>query len=167
MTSRLQQFVTLFGFNFILWLLLTGSLKPAELVAGFIVATVAAMLVVEKVGLFGDLRISPQAPLAFLRYLGVFLVALVRANLDMARRVLSPSLPIRPGLVRIRTTLESDLGKLVLANSITLTPGTLSVDVEGDEILVHWIDCPSTPDMALVTQQIAGLFEPHIKGFLR
>ena len=94
------------------------------------------------------------------------MIALVRANLDMARRVLTPALPLRPAMVQIRTSLRSDLGRLVLANSITLTPGTLSVDVDGDALVVHWVDCPPDTDMAAATQQIAGAFERHLRGFL-
>ena len=50
-------------------------------------------------------------------------------------------------MVRITTSLRSDLGRLVLANSITLTPGTLSVDIDGETLLVHWIDCPPGTDI--------------------
>jgi multicomponent Na+:H+ antiporter subunit E len=81
--------------------------------------------------------------------------------------VLAPSLPIRPGVVRVRTGLQSHLGRLILANSITLTPGTLSVDVLGDTILIHWIDCPPEVDIEQATQAIVGSFERHISGFLK
>ena len=167
MSTRFKQFVTIFGINFILWLLLVGNLSAAEVVAGFVVSTLTAMFVLEKTTLFDDLRIELRAPFSLVAYLGVFFVELVRANLDMARRVLSPKIPLKPELVRVRTTLESDLGKLVLANSITLTPGTLSVDVEGDEILVHWIECPDDYDIEMATSVIAANFEKHLKGFLK
>lgn len=167
MNTRLKQFVTIFGINFILWLLLVGNLSVVEVVAGFIVSTLTAMFVLEKTTLFDDIRIELRAPLSLVAYLGVFLIELVRANLDMARRVLSPTIPLKPELVRVKTTLESDLGKLVLANSITLTPGTLSVDIEGDEILVHWIECPDDYDVETATRAIAAGFEKHLKGFLK
>ena len=73
-------------------------------------------------------------------YIPVFLYKLVLANLDMAYRVLSPKLPINPKIVKVPTDLKSDFLKLVLANSITLTPGTLSLDVEDDGVLVHWVN---------------------------
>jgi multicomponent Na+:H+ antiporter subunit E len=159
--------MTILGINFILWLLLVGDLNSAEVIAGLIVATVATILVLEKSSVFSGLNFNLAMPLSLLAYLVVFLVALVRANLDMAFRVLSPSLPLRPGMVRVRTSLQSDLGKLILANSITLTPGTLSVDVIGDEILVHWIDCPEDCDSEMATRAIAASFEKHLKGFLK
>jgi multicomponent Na+:H+ antiporter subunit E len=119
-----------------------------------------------RLRIFSGIRFSPSAPIHLLLYLGYFLFALVRANLDVARRVLSPSLPIRPGVVAVRTALRSDLGRLVLANSITLTPGTLSVDVQDDRILVHWIDCPPGVDVDTATRGVVGAFERHIRGFL-
>ena len=73
-------------------------------------------------------------------YIPVLIVALIKANLDVAKRVLNPALPLNPGFVKIPTELNSDLGKLTLANSITLTPGTLSIDADDHSIYIHWID---------------------------
>ena len=58
-------------------------------------------------------------------------------------------------------------GRLFLANSITLTPGTLSIDIVGDRILVHWIDCPPGTDLVRATKAISESFERHISGFLK
>jgi len=96
----------------------------------------------------------------------VFLRSLVHANIDMARRVLSPSLPIRPAVVEVETRLQSTLGRLLLSNAITLTPGTLTVDVHADRLTVHWVDCPPGLDMHGQTQAIVGTFERHLLGFL-
>ena len=57
----------------------------------------------------------------------------------MVYRVIHPMMPIEPGIVKVKTTLKSELAKLFLANSITLTPGTLTVDVKGDDFYIHWI----------------------------
>ena len=64
-------------------------------------------------------------------------VEIVKANWDVARRVLSPSLPVTPTMIRVKASQTSDLGQVIYANSITLTPGTISVDVANGEILVH------------------------------
>ncbi|MCG6965069.1 MAG: Na+/H+ antiporter subunit E [Chromatiaceae bacterium] len=167
MYQQLQQFTFSFVFAFVFWLLLVGSLDRQELVAGLLVAAAAGALTIGRRPVLAGFRLTPTAPLSLLGYLGSLLVALLRANIDMARRVLSPSLPIRPALVQVKTSLRSDLGRLVLANSITLTPGTLSVDVDDDTLLVHWIDCPPGTDMAAATQTIAGDFERHLRGFLQ
>ena len=151
----------------LLWLLLAGSLKAAELTAAFAVGAVVTAMTGSRLAVLAGVRLSPLAPLHLLRYLAVFLFALVRANLDMARRVLSPSLPLRPAVVEVETRLRSSLGRMLLANSITLTPGTLTIDVEDDRLLVHWIDCPPGTDLAHATAAIAAGFERHIKGFLK
>ena len=130
------------------------------------VATVVAALAADRPPVLAGVRVRLTAPLYFLSYLVVFVVALVRANLDMARRVLSPSLPIRPAMVEVQTTLQSELGRLVLANSITLTPGTLTVDVQDSRLLVHWVDCPPGTDIEAATRQIAAQFERQLLGFL-
>jgi multicomponent Na+:H+ antiporter subunit E len=166
MSQQIQHVALSFVFAFVFWLLLVGSLTQQELVAGVLVAAAVAALNADRTPILADLRITPLAPVSLLFYLGTLLVALLRANADLARRVLTPSLPIRPAMVQIRTGLRSDLGRLVLANSITLTPGTLSVDVDDDTLTVHWIDCPPGTDLDAATQTIAAGFERHLRGFL-
>lgn len=156
----------LFAAAVVLWLLLTGSFEFQELVAGLLVCATATAFATSRGAIVGGLRLTPTAPLHMLVYLWVFFVALVKANLDVARRVLAPSLPINPGVVQVRTRLSSDLGRLLLANSITLTPGTLTVEVEGDLLLIHWINCPPDVDMEEATRLIAADFEKHLAGFV-
>jgi len=166
LSDRIRHMLAVFLLGMTMWLGLTGSVAREELVAGILVALVATILVSDRSPVFAGLRFSPAAPLHLVRYLFVFTIALWRANLDMARRVLSPVLPIRPAVVEVQTDLASDLGRLMLANSITLTPGTLTVDINGDLLLVHWIDCPSDVDLSDTTRAIAADFERHLKGFL-
>lgn len=165
--AALQHYLLLYLSVYLLWLLLAQSIDWQELLTGALAALVVTIASAPYVGLFSALRLTPAAPLHLLRYLGYFFTALIGANLDMARRVLSPSLPIRPALVEVRTGLTSPLGRMLLANSITLTPGTLSVDIEDDRILVHWVDCPPGTDLEAATQRIADGFERHIRGFLQ
>jgi multicomponent Na+:H+ antiporter subunit E len=79
-------------------------------------------------------------PFVFVIYLFPWFVSLSIANLDVAYRVITGK--IRPGIVRIKPGLETDLGRTILANSITLTPGTLTVDVDNKsgDLFVHWIN---------------------------
>lgn len=163
----LPQYLFIFAVLMAIWLLLVGTLHEQEVIAGVIAAFLVTLVAGPRLTIFTGVRFSLLAPVHLVRYLAYFLVALVRANLDVAWRVLSPSLPIRPGVVSVRTGLQSDLGRLILANSITLTPGTLSVDVQGDTILVHWIDCPPGVDVERATRTIVGSFERHISGFLK
>ncbi len=62
---------------------------------------------------------------------------IVEANIVVTRLILDPELPIRPRMIRTKASQKTDFGRVVLANSITLTPGTVSVDIQGDRILVH------------------------------
>ncbi|MES9972322.1 MAG: Na+/H+ antiporter subunit E [Candidatus Thiodiazotropha sp.] len=157
----------LFLLIFLLWILLAGSLAIPELGIGLIVAAVVTLASRPHLALFSGLRLSLSALRPFLTYLGVFLAALIRANLDMARRVLSPSLPLRPGVVEVKTRLQSSLGRLILANSITLTPGTLTVDLQGDSLLIHWIDIPPGSDIESATRDVISKFERHLLGFVK
>ena len=106
---------------------------------------------------------SPRRWLCLLVYIPVFFYECVKANLDVAYRVVHPKMPIRPGIVAIRTSLESDIGKLMLANSITLTPGTLTVDVSDEYLFIHWINVKST-DVDEAGRRLAGRVEPNRKG---
>lgn len=150
---------------FLLWILLSGSLAAAELGIGMLVAVIAT-LATGRIEAFNGIKLNLNTPVAMLRYLVHFLIALLKANIDLARRVLTPALPINPGVVEVTTELKSDLGKLLLANSITLTPGTLTIDVKDQRLRVHWIDAQPGTDLTRATQTIAAGFERHIKGFL-
>ena len=72
-----------------------------------------------------------------LLYLPYLAFEIVKANLDVARRIVSPRMPIGPRVFRTTASQKTDLGRTIYANSITLTPGTVSIDIEGDEITVH------------------------------
>jgi multicomponent Na+:H+ antiporter subunit E len=149
------------------WVLLTGTLASDELLLGGVVSLVVVIASGPRLALLSGVRPTPLAPLLMLRYLGYFFQQLALSNFDVARRVISPGLPINPGLVEVRTGLKSELGRMLLANSITLTPGTLTVEAEGDRLLIHWIDCPPGCDLDAATQAIAAGFEQRIQGFLK
>ena len=162
-----RRFMLGFAGAFAVWLLLVGTLAPAELVAGAIVALLTSWLSLPRLALLDGLRISLALPWHVLRFLAVFLVALVESNIDMARRVLAPELPIRPAIVEVATGLRSRLGRLLLANSITLTPGTLTVDVLEDRLCVHWIDITPGADLEQATRAIVTRFEDRLSAFLQ
>jgi multicomponent Na+:H+ antiporter subunit E len=95
-------------------------------------------------------------------YIGYLFVAIVRSNLDVARRVIQPKIPINPGIVVVKTRLKSPIGRMILANSITLTPGTLSVDVKGDHYYIHWIDVTDMEEEGATEKIVAG-FEKYLE----
>ena len=98
----------------------------------------------------------------FLVYIPVFFYYVIVANIDVAYRVLHPKMPINPGIVKIKTNLKTDSGITALANSITLTPGTLTIDLTEDGFLyIHWINVKST-DIEEATKHIGQRFEYFI-----
>lgn len=106
----------------------------------------------------------PTRYLWFCYYVVLFLWECIKANIDVAARVLNPKMPINPGIVKIRTTLKSDTALTFLANSITLTPGTFCIDIVPEEgiLYIHWIDVREQ-DIEKATQIIATNFEKVLK----
>ncbi len=161
-----QHYALVTGTCMLLWILLTGSLDSQELIAGGVVSLLVTALFTSRLIIFTGFRFSWLAPVYILSYLGNFLVALLLANFDLAVRVLSPSLPIRPEMVEVKTVLKSPLAKLMLANTITLTPGTLTVDLIDDRLQIHWVNCPPGTTSQSATKQIVANFEKQIGRFL-
>jgi len=121
---------------FVFWLSLSGHYTPLITslgVASCVLAVVIAvrMDVVDREGL--PLHVGGRLWL----YLPWLLKEIFVANLHVARVILSPSLPIRPLMVRYRGTQETDLGRAIYGNSITLTPGTITTGIDGDIFQVH------------------------------
>ena len=144
-----------------LWFAANSSFAVEALATGASISVVLAYMFTRKPSAWRDVRLSPERLYHFVLYTGVFLVELVRANVNMMRYVYAPRINIRPGIVRIRTRLETPVGRLALANSIALTPGSLVVDIDGDSLFIHWLDVKTTdPDEA--TRAIAGAFEEHL-----
>ncbi len=152
----------LITFLAIAWVLLTASLRLDEVVLGILVVLVVGLASRKLAGVYGGLRFSPKAVVYGFLYLFIFLRELIKANLDVALRVLNPNLPIRPGIVEVKTSMKSSLGKLMLANSITLTPGTLTLDVQDDRMYIHWIDVQGQ-DSDAATRAIVDTFENTLK----
>jgi multicomponent Na+:H+ antiporter subunit E len=100
----------------------------------------------------------------FLYYIPLFFWECIKANIDVALRVIHPHKPLKPGIVRIRTSLKSDAALTFLANSITLTPGTLTIDIDKEKgiLYIHWIDVKDK-DIEKATEIIAGKFETVLK----
>lgn len=166
-TPSFGDYALVFSSSLLVWMLLVGSVDPVEFGVGLLVAAVVTALTGRRAAIFTGLGVGPMALLGMLRYLGTFFVALLKANIDLASRVLNPDLPIRPALVEVETRLKSRLGRMLLANSITLTPGTLSVDFVGDRLLVHWVYCPPGSDQQSATRDIVAGFEKHLMEFLK
>lgn len=111
-----------------------------ELIVGVVVSLILSYILASYVNFSFGIKAIPKVMLFVLLYIPVLIIELIKANVDVAKRVLNPKLPINPGFVKVPTKLKGDIGKLVLANSITLTPGTISIDVDEENVFIHWID---------------------------
>jgi multicomponent Na+:H+ antiporter subunit E len=152
-----------------LWLLLTfvwiaanSSLAVENVATGVLISGILSYLFARNTSIWSGLRLTPSRIYHFALYTGVFVVELVRANLNMMRYVYSPRINIRPGIVKVSIGLKSRIGRLALANSIALTPGSLVVDIDDDALFIHWLDVKTT-DRAEATRIIAGPFAEHLE----
>jgi multicomponent Na+:H+ antiporter subunit E len=153
------QFAALLFF----WLVLNGSLASDVLIIGVIAAAVITLLLPGAIPFFGQFRAGePRAWAAAVGYFTYFFKELVKSNLRIAAVVLAPSLPVSPGIVKVRTKLKTPMGRLLLANSITLTPGTLTVDLDGDWLYIHWVRVESV-DVDKATAEIVAGFERYLE----
>lgn len=159
---RTQRYLTAFVVSYGVWLALVGTLNWQELLIGGVISAIVAALGWRYFSQVGFSRLSVKKLVYLILYIPVFFWAMIKANFDVAYRVIHPRMPINPGIVLIKTDLKSDSGKLALANSITLTPGTLTMDVEGDSMLIHWINVKSK-DTKRATEIISKRFERFLK----
>jgi multicomponent Na+:H+ antiporter subunit E len=162
MTTRLRDsmllFTTLLGF----WVLLNGSLATDVLLVGLLAAFVITLLFRDGLAVVSEFRFTPRALFTAPGFVVYFLKELVKSNLRLATIVLSPSLPLRPGIVKVRTRLKSRMGRLLLANAITLTPGTLTVELDGEWLHIHWVTM-ETEDIDAATAAIVSGFEHYLE----
>ena len=154
--------IKLFATLFVFWLLLSASLAIESVAIGALIAAVVAVLLPTSLSYLSGYRLTATSLAATFGFVGYFLVALVKANLAMAKLVLTPDLPVRPAIVRVRTHLKNPTARLLLANSITLTPGTLSVEMKGEWLYVHWVIAEATEAEA-ATRAIAAGFERYLE----
>ena len=141
------------------WPFVDGKIDVQVLIAGVIAAAIVAFLFHEILPKEHRVFISPVRIFWALVYVPVFFYYVIMANFDVVYRALHPKMPIKPGIVKIKTVLKTESGITALANSITLTPGTLTVDLTDDGFLyIHWINVKSD-DVEQATEFIAKRFE--------
>ena len=163
MKKRISEMAISFGLLGIFWVLLSGYFDGFHLVAGGICSLIVTALSYRL--LFPERR-SPffRTSWRLICYVPWELWQIVLANIDVIRRVLHPRMPIAPCLIEIETPLRSEFALVTLGNSITLTPGTItvSVDPEKGRFLVHAL-AKEPADALLVDQtmqrKVAGVFQ--------
>lgn len=124
---------TVFG----IWLVLSGHYTPFLLAVG-----VACTALVVYIALRMDVIDNEGVPMVHMTrhvftYIPFFMGEILKSNWEATRVILSPSLPINPRLFKVRGLQRTDLGRMIFANSITLTPGTITVAIKGETFFVH------------------------------
>lgn len=157
----MRKFITGWLLLFVFWLLLSFTREPAHVVAGLVLSGLLSLLVAGK-GPYREWLLNPVRLLWLVLYMPVFAYYCLKANLDVAYRVLHPDVPIRPGIIKVTTELKSKIAKTFLANSITLTLGTLTIDIVGQDLYIHCIYI-ETDDPDEQAAQITKRFEPFLK----
>lgn len=156
--------IILFFLAFLVWMGLTWPPDWQHAFIGVFVAGFVAYMTGDMFVKRPHMFRSPKRYFWFLYYIPVFIWECLKANIDVAYRVGHPDMPINPGIVKVKTILRSDTGLTFLANSITLTPGTLSVDVDQENgfLYVHWINVKDK-DIERATSLIIHRFERILK----
>jgi len=137
---------------FLVWIGLTNSLDVQELLVGAVVAFVVAKYFTK------DNKMSLRGlTIKYLRFTPIFIKNLVQSNIEVAKIVLNPKLPINTGVVKLKTKLTDKHDKLILANAITLTPGTITLELDNDELYVHVLNMDSLDRDVLQLEIVDGL----------
>ena len=158
--SGFVRFIATAAACFVIYLLISLPLSPGELPAGIGIAVLISILMSRYLPINGKL-FNPLRILRAVIYLPVFIWKMVAANLQIAAVVIRPRLAVSPSIVKGKTGLATKGGKLILTSSITLTPGTLTVDVNEDDVFVHVVKKEKAEDPE---KDILKPFEKHIGG---
>ena len=164
--TKVPAVISTFCLCFLFWVLLTWSFTPQEMIAGAVVS-LAAALFASKFFIHEDAfwLFKPAKLGALIMYVFTFLRELVKANVDVAKRVFGGCKDVNPGIVKVPVDLKGDYAQAMLANSITLTPGTITLDIAEQEgktyYYIHWIDVAET-DREKAGELIKGSLEKGI-----
>ena len=132
----MKRAIALFAALYGTWLLLSGHYTAMLMTYGAL-SCAAVVALVSHLGILDDEMIPVHLAPRHIFYLPWLGKEIVLSNLAVARVILSPSLPIHPRIVRVDASQKSDVGRVIYANSITLTPGTVTLDVRDGQFLVH------------------------------
>ena len=161
--AKLKNLIIGFIVLFFVWFLWNNTLDITTLLIGVGLSFLIAVFYCRKCNLFIEIKLSPKAIIYTIIYLFVFLWELLKSNIEVAFIVLNPVLPINPGIIEAKTKLKSKMGRLILANSITLTPGTFTIDIIEDTYYIHCIDISNEQDVEQATKKIILKFEKYLE----
>nr|WP_194304094.1 Na+/H+ antiporter subunit E [Chthonobacter albigriseus] len=151
------QYLVLSAVLAVAWSAVNGSFSVVNILFGFALGALTLSLVRPDLNLQG----TKVRPLRLLSLIGLFLVELIKSGIRVAKILMRRDLDLKPGMVAYPLADLRDFEITLLANLITLTPGTLSVDVSDDRRLLY-VHCVDMPDAQAVIDDIRGGFEKKI-----
>ena len=156
----MKSTILLFMCCLLLWTGLTWTFTIQGVIVSIIVAALTGDMFVKRPHLAGHARRYYW----LLYYVLLLSVEVIKANIDIVFRVVHPDIPVNPGIVRVKTKVQSETGLTLLANSISCSTGTCIVDVDAEngELYVHWLDV-KTQDVQAATELIVRKFEKVIR----
>ncbi len=139
---------------FTIWLIFSSNFEFANIVVGIIVSFSISLLYIK---LFKHKEFEFISPFWFSVYLYILLKNLILSNIKISKRILSKDMKLKPAIVGVKTELKSDWKKLLLANSITLTPGTLTLDVKDNMLYIHIIEYDESMNKEDITKEFEDI----------
>ena len=145
-----MRFIFWFTTLLAIWLILTNSLEISNVILGVILSGAISFL---YLNMFEDKEFEFINPFWFVIYIFVLIKNIIKTNIYLTKILARKELNLTPAIVAVPTKLTSDWKKLLLANSITLTPGTLTLDIKGDVLFIHIIEYENGDDKMMITDE--------------
>ncbi len=144
------------------WLLFSASFQPYSLIAGLIGSLLISALTYQEFIAEHEASLGSfmPRPIQLIVFLFILMFYLYQSSIKMLGAVFHGR--VNPRIVHFRTRLRSDLARMVLSNSITLTPGTITLDLNDDHLTVHWFFC-NTSHAKVAGEAVKGRMEQHLK----
>tara|TARA_Y100001936_G_scaffold252375_1_gene311743 strand:+ start:3773 stop:4264 length:492 start_codon:yes stop_codon:yes gene_type:complete len=146
MGNRFIHSISLGAVLFAVWLVLSGHYTLLITTLG-VISCAVVVSIMQRMDLIDQEGHPIHLTWRAFTYIPWLIIEIIKANIDVLKLILAPSLPVTPTLLRVKASQTSDLGQVIYANSITLTPGTISVDVANGEILVHALTRSGAEDL--------------------
>ena len=158
--AKFVQIISITALLTLLYYLWSGTTVTSNVL---LMAGIALLVTLIFAKSLGNPILHPKKFIYLMWYVVFLFIEIIKSNIDVALRVIKRDIPLNPGIVAAKTKLKSSTGRMILANSITLTPGTLSVDLKDDLIYVHWIDIGEDHNEEEATQKIVAHFEKYLE----
>ncbi len=156
--AKTKKYIVPIALLFLFWMVLSPKFGVQAILLGAILSTL--VVIYSKDILFSDTEMplyQMKHLLNMLHFVGVLVVEIFKANIDVARIVLNPKMPIQPHFIKVPMMLQNDINKVIFGNSVTLTPGTLTVDILEDGFIIH----------ALTTEAAEAMEESFIEEWIK